>query len=78
MARAVFAGVTNVTEVTSAAAQTQIIARVNLVKALIVDGIANPSGVKTPDFDTISPALADQLRAEFDALTAAIDAAPTA
>lgn len=72
-----FAGVTAVTEVTSANAQAQIIARINLVKALIKDP-ESPTKSVSPDFDHIHPNTARLLRAELDALSAAVDAAPTA
>lgn len=72
-------GYANVTQATSAAAQTAIIAEVNKFKALIPDPTDTDPGPKPhPDFDQISPALAYKLRKEIDALTAAIDAAPTA
>lgn len=70
-------GMTNVTEVVSAAAQTQILARINLIKALIPDPTAGTSA-PTGDHDAIKPHMATALRTELDALIAAVDAAPTA
>jgi hypothetical protein len=61
----------------SAAAQTDILANIDLLKALIIDGVTNPSGVKTPEFDRMHPALALQLQTEIDALKTAIDATAT-
>lgn len=67
----------NVTEVVSAAAQTQILTQCALFKTLIKDPTAGTSALH-PDLDEISPQMATRLRAFFDQLTAAIDAAPTA
>ena len=67
----------DVTEVVSAAAQLEIIALVNVAKALIPD-ITSATSATKPDFDQIPPHTAQKLRTEFDSLIAAIDAAPTA
>lgn len=76
------AGVSAITEVVSAAAQTEIIGELNLVLALIPD-TAHPTAQTTPPsgaapmYDIWPPALADWMRAELIALRTAIDAAPT-
>ena len=73
-------GTYSVTEVISAAAQTELLATLDELKTLIpepgvaADGIAPPH----PDFGLINPATAEKLRAEIDALKTEIDAAPTA
>ena len=73
-----FAGVADVTEIVSAAAQTAILAEVDKVLALIPDITdSTPGSQAVPDFDLILPATAVKLRAEFAALKSAIDAAPT-
>lgn len=74
-----FGGYTDVTNVVSAAAQTEIIAQVNKLKALLPNQTAatSVSGAH-PDFDQIPPHTASKFRTECDALIAAIDAAPTA
>lgn len=75
-----FGGYTAVTEVTSAAAQTQILARVDLFLALFPDP-ESESHAKSrahPDFDLIHPHTVKLIRAEIAALKTAIDAAPTA
>lgn len=71
-----YGGFSNVTVVTSAAAQTAILAEVAKLKALIPDITAGASA-SHPDFDNVAPEYAVKMRAEIDALTAAIDAAPT-
>lgn len=71
-----FGGYANVTEVVSAAAQTAILAELAKLKALLPDPTA-PAVQVSPDFNIIPPAAVVQLRAEIDALNAAIDAAPT-
>ena len=71
-----FGGYVDVTEVVSAAAQTEIIAEVEKLAALI----PTPTDQlhPHPEFDSIRPEYAAKLHAEIDALQAAIDAAPTA
>jgi len=71
-----FGGYSNVTDIVTAAAQTKIITQVNKLKALIPASTDTTSG-DHPDFDQLSPRLADQLRLEIAALVTAIDAAPT-
>lgn len=68
---------TSVTEVVSAAAQTQILTECAKFKTLIGNPAAGVSALH-PDLDQMSPQMATRLRAFFDQLTAAIDAAPTA
>lgn len=73
-----FGGYANVTEVITAAAQTEVLAEIDKLKALITDpndttGLEPPH----PDFIDIPPHTADKLRSEIDALKTAIDAAPT-
>ncbi len=68
----------------SAAVQSAIITEINKLKALIPTGAALNVSVNggvagaMPDFDQVSPRLANQLRLEIDALTTAIDAMATA
>lgn len=71
-----YGGFSDVTNVIAAAAQTAVVAQVALLKALIPDITAGVSAGH-PDFDLIPPEMAVKLRAEIDALSAAIDAAPT-
>lgn len=71
-----FGAYSNVTEVVSAAAQTEILAEVDKLLALIPDITAAESAA-SPDFDEIPPHTASKLRDEITALKAAIDAAPT-
>lgn len=71
-----FGGYTNVTQVVSAAAQTQILAECDKLLALVKDPELATSSAH-PDFDLIHPNTARLLRAEIAALKAAIDAAPT-
>lgn len=71
-----FGGYSNVTQVVSAGAQTAILAQVAKLKALLPDITQNVVAT-TPDFDRIPPETSVRLRAEVDALSAAIDAAPT-
>lgn len=69
----------DITEVVSAAAQTEILAEIDKFLALIPDITADPPVVAaTPDFDQIPPHTAQKLRTELASLKAAIDAAPTA
>jgi hypothetical protein len=69
----------NVSNVVSAAAQTAILAEVEKLGALIdMNGAGSEGSMASPEFDRLHPALSKQLRAEIDALKAAIDAAPTA
>lgn len=68
---------TNVTEIVSAAAQTQILAQCDVMKSLIPNPAAGVSAL-SPDFDEIGPDTAIKLRRALDQLKAAIDAAPTA
>jgi hypothetical protein len=77
MAEQTFGAYVTQTEVISAAAQTETLANIARFKALIPDP-ADASVRGRPDFDAIQPFLAKRLRAEIDALTTAIDAAPTA
>ena len=72
-----FGGYNDITDVVSAAAQTSILAEMDKFIALLPDS-ANGKPGATPDFDAIRPELEQVLRAEFAALKAAIDAAPTA
>ena len=67
-------------EVVSAAGQTEIIASINSLKALIPTPGATSSGTApaSPDFGDIPPATADKLRTEIVALVAAVEAMPTA
>lgn len=78
---AVFGGYVNATEVISAAAQTQILAKIDQFIALIPDP-SKKSDLQAPtphsDFDLVHPQTARQYRIELAALKAAIDAAPTA
>lgn len=75
--KAPFGGTYAVTEIVSAAAQTEILAQIDLLIALIpdVDNLEGAAG--NPDFDEISPRVASALRVELEALKTAIDAAPT-
>jgi len=66
---------TDITQVISAAAQTAILVETAKFKALIE--IVNGTAQSSPDFGEIPPALSARLVAEFEALEAAIDAAPT-
>lgn len=77
MARKTFGGYTNVTDVISGAAQTAVLARIDLFLALFPDPEAAHQPVH-PDFDLVHPNTAAQIRAEIAALKVAIDAAPTA
>jgi hypothetical protein len=73
-----YSGMTDVTQIIVAATQAALIARVNLVKALIPDPTdTTPESAAHPDFDDIPPHTAAKLRAELDALADAIDSAPT-
>ena len=73
-----FGGYTDITEVVTAALNTELTAEIAKLTALIPDITADPPvQAAHPDFDQIHPRLADQLRAEIAALQAAIDAAPT-
>ena len=72
-----FGGYTDVTEVVSANAQTEILAEVDKLAALIPDGSAGDQPATKPEFDAIRPDYAVKLHAEITALKAAIDAAPT-
>lgn len=71
-----FGGYVNITEVVSAAAQTEIIAEIEKLAALIPTPTDQIHA--HPDFDAIRPEYSEKLHAEIDALQAAIDAAPTA
>lgn len=73
-----FGGYSNVTEVVSADAQTAILAEIAKFTALIPTSLEGSSPATTPEFDKMDPALGVRLRAELAALSAAIDAAPTA
>ena len=70
-----FSGVTDLTEIVSANAQTEINGEIDKVIALFqrTDGQSQPH----PDFDLIQPATADKIVAELEALKTAVDAAPT-
>ena len=72
-----FSGISDTTEIVSAAAQTEILGQIDAVMALIPDPSA---GVQAshPDFDDIPPATAEKLRTELTNLKTRIDAAPTA
>ena len=70
---------TNVTQVVSAAASTQILAQIDVLRGLIDIATGTAPGPQAHNgFDRIHPQLATQLMAECDALKAAISAAPTA
>lgn len=66
-----------VTEVVSAAAQAEIIAQIDTFLALLPNSSTGAAG-GSPDYDAIRAELETNIRAELAALTAAIDAAPTA
>jgi len=72
---------TDVTGVIDATADGEVAALLVLFKALIPDPSVPASGTGTaptsPDFGDIPPATCARLRTEFDALAAAIAAAPT-
>lgn len=72
-----FGGYTTGANAISAAAQADVIANINLLKALIPNPEAGVSAAHT-DFDQIQPDTARRLRAEIDALIVAIDATATA
>lgn len=72
-----FGAYSNVTEVVSAAAQTDILTEFDKLVALIPDGSAGDQPATSPEFDKIDPDMAVRLHAELAALRAAIDAAPT-
>lgn len=76
MARNTFGGYTNVTEIVSAAAKTQILAQIDKLRDLTADVDNKKGGTPHTDFDHLTPALASQFRAEIAALKAAISAAP--
>lgn len=67
-------------EIASANAQTEVIASINSLKALIPDGTITDGAVAGAkvDWDKIPPAIAEQLRAELTFLTVAVEAMPTA
>ena len=65
------------TEIISANAQAQVIAKINQLRNSIPDPTAGTSA-SHPDWDQLHPRMAEQLRAELLAITVAIDAAPTA
>lgn len=71
---------TAATEIVSAAAQTEILALVEVLGGLIdINQSASGSEAEpSPEFDRIPVTVRLQLRAEIDALKVAIDAAPTA
>lgn len=77
-----FGAYTAPTEVISAAAQTEVIAEIAKLSALIADPYdAYGAGVHSagsPDFDHMHPENAHKLQLELKALKTAIDAAPTA
>lgn len=74
-----FAGVAAITEVVSAAAQTEILGEIDKVIALLtVQTASSQTSMPSPDFDQIPPHTATKLVAELEALKTAIDAAPTA
>ena len=70
------------TEIVSAAGQTEIIAAVDHLKDSIFGtsggAAGSAGGTAWPDADQISPQLRDRIIIEIDALTAAIEAMPTA
>lgn len=70
-------GYANVTEVVSAAGQTQILAEVDKLRALLESTTRNANTADTV-FGRMAPSTKTFLLAEIDALKAAIDAAPTA
>ena len=67
-------------EVVSANGQTEIIASIDSLKALIADPSVASDGTApaSPDFGFIPPGSAALLRAELTALAAAVEAMPTA
>lgn len=69
-------GYADITNVIDPDAVTALDVQLALFKELIPDPTSATAGVK-PDFDEIMPHTAAKLRAEFDLLAAAIDAAPT-
>ena len=64
-------------QVASAAAQAEIIAGIDSLKTLIPNNSVAAAPAH-PDFCTIPPEAAAKLQAELDALSAAVDAMPTA
>ena len=72
-----FGGYSAVTDPISTTAQVLILAEIDKLKALIPNPSAAVSGLH-PDFDHIMPHTAEKLRAEIDALKAAIDLSATA
>ena len=71
-----FGGYTTPANAISAAAQTELLAELDKLRALIArtEGQSQPH----PDFDLIHPETANKLVAEIDALKTAIDATATA
>jgi len=75
-------GYSDVTEVVSAAAQTEILAEIDKLLALVPDtdhsnAQASPPQGTAPLYDKWSPELANAIRVEIAALKTAIDNAPT-
>lgn len=70
-------GYTTGTNPITALAQTDVLAQIDKLKALIPDPTASVPAAH-PDFDQISPQVATRLRAEIDALKVAIDATAVA
>lgn len=72
-----FGTYTNV-EIIVADSQLEVIANLNSLKALIPDGSITDGAVAGAkvDWDLIPPTIAEQLRAEIDALIVITDAAP--
>ena len=70
-----FGSYANVTNTVSAAAKSEIIANIDAFIALLPDSSTGAPGA-TPDFDVLRPELERVLRAELDAVKAAINAAP--
>jgi hypothetical protein len=73
----------DVTGVVNATAAAEVVVLVATLKGLIPDAAAGSdhSGASpeaSPEFDAIRPEVAQRIRAEIDALAAAIAAAPTA
>lgn len=70
-----FAGVAAITEVVSAAAQTEINGEIDKIIVLLTQ--TEGQSLPKPDWDHIPKHTADKLVAELAALKVAIDAAPT-
>lgn len=74
-----FLGITDVTEVVSAAAQLEINAKIDeVIVALTGQTAASQEKLPSPDFERIHPYTATLIITELEGLKSAIDAAPTA